>query len=170
MTKNVYFNDAIIGNGKVTVGLDRKGRILRAYFPTPDFKSQISDMYIAFKIYDEMEEEEYIHVCGEEYVVNKTNDELKFYNVGEKFQSSTNEYVDYEKEIYSYKKENIVGTEIEIRKYDPECFNEELFGVLQSREDIKEFLGFNYKDYNDFTKKAEIMNEQKEQNKNELEI
>ena len=67
MTKNVYFNDAIIGNGKVTVGLDRKGRILRAYFPTPDFKSQISDMYIAFKIYDEMEEEEYIHVCGEEY-------------------------------------------------------------------------------------------------------
>ena len=67
MTKNVYFNDAIIGNGKVTAGLDRKGRILRAYFPTPDFKSQISDMYIAFKIYDEIEEEEYIHVCGEEY-------------------------------------------------------------------------------------------------------
>lgn len=67
MTKNVYFNDAIIGNGKVTVGLDRKGRILRAYFPTPDFKSQISDMYIAFKIYNELEEEEYIHVCGEEY-------------------------------------------------------------------------------------------------------
>ena len=24
-------------------------------------------MYIAFKIYDEMEENEYIHVCGEEY-------------------------------------------------------------------------------------------------------
>ena len=51
MTKNIYFNDAIIGNGKVTVGLDRKGRMLRAYFPTPDFKSQISDMHIAFKIY-----------------------------------------------------------------------------------------------------------------------
>ena len=32
MTKNIYFNDAIIGNGKVTVGLDRKGRMLRAYF------------------------------------------------------------------------------------------------------------------------------------------
>ena len=38
MTKNIYFNDAIIGNGKVTVGLDRKGRMLRAYFPAPDFK------------------------------------------------------------------------------------------------------------------------------------
>ena len=67
MTKNIYFNDAIIGNGKVTVGLDRRGRILRTYFPTPDFKSQISDIYVSFKIYDETEEEEYIHVCGEEY-------------------------------------------------------------------------------------------------------
>ena len=67
MTKNIYFNDAIIGNGKVTVGLDRKGRMLRAYFPAPDFKSQISDMHIAFKIYNEIEEDEYIHVCGEEY-------------------------------------------------------------------------------------------------------
>ena len=58
MTKNIYFNDAIIGNGKVTVGLDRKGRMLRAYFPAPDFKSQISDMHIAFKIYNEIEEYE----------------------------------------------------------------------------------------------------------------
>lgn len=72
--------------------------------------------------------------------------------------------------IYSNKKENIVGTEIEIKKYDPEYFDEELFNVLQSREDIKEFLGFDYRDYNDFTNKAEIMNEQKEQNENELEI
>ena len=71
--------------------------------------------------------------------------------------------------IYKSKKENIVGTEIEIRKYDPEYFDEELFNVLQSREDIKEFLGFDYKDYNDFKSKTEIMNEQKEQNKNELE-
>ena len=31
MTKNIYFNDAIIGNGKVTVGLDRRGRILRTF-------------------------------------------------------------------------------------------------------------------------------------------
>ena len=43
-------------------------------------------------------------------------------------------------EIYSNKKENIVGTEIEIKKYDPEYFDEELFNVLQSREDIKEFF------------------------------
>ena len=110
-----------------------------------------------------------LNVCGEEYVVNKTNDELKFYNIGKKFQSSANQYVDYKKEIYSYKKENIVGTEIEIRKYDPEYFDEMLFNPLQSREDIKEFLGFDYKDYNDFKSKAEIVNEQKEQNKNELE-
>ena len=67
MTKNIYFNNAIIGNGKVTLGLDTRGKLLRAYFPQPDFKSQISDIYIAFKIYDEMEENEYIHVCGEEY-------------------------------------------------------------------------------------------------------
>lgn len=67
MTKNIYFNNAIIGNGKVTLGIDTRGKLLRAYFPQPDFKSQISDMYIAFKIYDEMEEDEYIHVCGEEY-------------------------------------------------------------------------------------------------------
>ena len=128
-----------------------------------NFNFNIKDLTFG---YNEMR----LNVCGEEYVVNKTNDELKFYNVGEKFQSSTNEYVDYEKEIYSYKKENIVGTEIEIRKYDPEYFDEELFNFLQSREDIKEFLGFDYRDYNDFKSKAEIMNEQKEQNKNELEI
>ena len=67
MTKNIYFNNAIIGNGKVTLGIDTRGKLLRAYFPQPDFKSQISDMYIAFKIYDEMEENEYIHVCGEKY-------------------------------------------------------------------------------------------------------
>lgn len=111
-----------------------------------------------------------LNVCGEEYIVNKTNDELKFYNVGEKFQFSTNQCVDYKQEIYSNKKENIVGTEIEIKKYDPEYFDEELFNVLQSREDIKEFLGFDYRDYNDFKSKAEIMNKTKELNENELEI
>lgn len=72
--------------------------------------------------------------------------------------------------IYSYNKKNIVGTEIEIKKYDPEYFDEELFNVLQSREDIKEFLGFDYRDYNDFKSKAEIMNKTKELNENELGI
>lgn len=103
-------------------------------------------------------------------IFKKEKDELKFYNIGEKFQFSTNQCVDYKKEIYSYKKENIVGTDIEIKKYDPEYFDEMLFNPLQSRDDIKEFLNFNYKDYNDFTNKAKIINEQKEQNKNELEI
>lgn len=74
------------------------------------------------------------------------------------------------KTIYNSKKENLVGTEIEIKKYDPEYFDEELFNVLQSRDDIKEFLNFDYKDYNDFTKKAEIMNKTKELNENNLEI
>ena len=60
MTKNIYFNNAIIGNGKVTLGIDTRGKLLRAYFPQPDFKSQITDMYVAFKIYDEMEANMYI--------------------------------------------------------------------------------------------------------------
>lgn len=51
-----------------------------------------------------------------------------------------------------------------------EYFDEELFHSLQSRDDIKEFLNFDYKDYKDFQNKAEIMLEQKEKNKNELEI
>lgn len=102
------------------------------------------------------------------YTAEKTNNELKIYY-------NTYEYVndvekDIKQEIYSNKKENIVGTEIEIKKYDPEYFDEELFNVLQSREDIKEFLGFDYRDYNDFKSKAEIMYEQKEKNENELEI
>ena len=74
------------------------------------------------------------------------------------------------KMIYKSEKQNLVGTEIDKPEYDPEYFDEELFNFLQSREDIKEFLGFDYRDYNDFKSKAEIMNEQKEQNKNELEI
>lgn len=72
--------------------------------------------------------------------------------------------------IYSCNKKNIVGTEIEIKKYDPEYFDEMLFNTLQSRDDIKEFLNFDYKDYNDFTNKAEIMNKTKELNENNLEI
>lgn len=102
------------------------------------------------------------------YTAEKTNNELKIYY-------NTYEYVndvekDIKQEIYSNKKENIVGTEIEIKKYDPEYFDEELFNSLQSRDDIKEFLNFDYKDYNDFTNKAEIMNKTKELNENNLEI
>nr|DAR90401.1 MAG TPA: hypothetical protein [Caudoviricetes sp.] len=95
---------------------------------------------------------------------------IKFYNVGEKFQFSTNQYVDYKKKFIHIKKKILWGQILKLKKYDPEYFDEMLFNSLQSREDIKEFLNFDYKDYNDFTNKAEIMNEQKEQNENELEI
>lgn len=72
--------------------------------------------------------------------------------------------------IYSYNKKNIVGTDIEIRKADKNEFSKYLFTLLNRMNQKYNFMEFDYKDYNDFTKKAEIMNEQKEQNKNELEI
>ena len=152
LTDNIYDNEC----GKELVDIINKNFNQKFNFNIKDLRINHNEMKL--------------NICGEEYIVNKINDELKFYNVGEKFQFSTNQCVDYKKEIYSYKKENIVGTEIEIRKYDPEYFDEILFNPLQSREDIKDFLGFDYKDYNDFQSKAEIINEQKEQNKNELEI
>lgn len=72
--------------------------------------------------------------------------------------------------IYSYNKKNIVGTDIEICKANKNEFSEYLFTLLNKMNQKYNFMEFNYKDYNDFTSKAEIMNEQKEQNKNELEI
>lgn len=72
--------------------------------------------------------------------------------------------------IYSCNKKNIVGTDIEIRKADKNEFSKYLFTLLNRMNQKYNFMEFDYKDYNDFTNKAEIMNEQKEQNKNELEI
>lgn len=62
MKKNTYLNNAIVGNGRVTVGLDEMGRILRMYYPSPDYKNILKELEVAFKI-----GEEYIHVCGTDY-------------------------------------------------------------------------------------------------------
>lgn len=145
LSDNIYDNEC----GKELVNIINKNF-------NQNFNFNIKDLIFR---YNEMK----LNVCGEEYVVQKEKDELKFYNVGKEHQFPTDKYVDY-------KKENIVGTDIEIKKYDPKYFDEMLFNHLQSREDIKEFLNFNYKDYKDFQNKAEIMHERKEKNENELEI
>ena len=72
--------------------------------------------------------------------------------------------------IYSYNKKNIVGTDIEICKANKNEFSEYLFTLLNKMNQKYNFMEFNYKDYNDFTSKAEIMHERKEKNENELEI
>lgn len=72
--------------------------------------------------------------------------------------------------IYSYNKKNIVGTDIKIRKANKNEFSEYLFTLLNKMNQKYNFMEFDYKDYNDFKSKAEIMNKTKELNENELEI
>ena len=108
-----------------------------------------------------------LNVCGEEYIVNKTNDELKFYNVGEKFQFSTNQCVDYKKEIYSNKKENIVGTDICSREINKELFTEDLFNFLKSEENKSGLIKLDYDNYDSLLQNSNKIKEKECESLNE---
>lgn len=45
-----YLNNAVIGNDKIVVSLDEKGRFLRMFFPTPDYRQHIEQIDVFFKI------------------------------------------------------------------------------------------------------------------------
>ena len=47
-----YFNDAIIGNNKIRVGLTKKGEMIRLFYPDIDFKQFIEEFKVGVKIND----------------------------------------------------------------------------------------------------------------------
>ena len=47
-----YFNDAIIGNKEVKLGLTNKGEIIRLCYPNVDYRQFIEFMHIGVKIND----------------------------------------------------------------------------------------------------------------------
>lgn len=47
-----YFNDAIIGNNKIRVGLTKKGEITRLFYPNIDFRQYIDEFKVGIKIND----------------------------------------------------------------------------------------------------------------------
>ena len=47
-----YFNDAILGNDEIVMSLNKKGKLLRLFYPTPDFRQFFKDVDIFFKIND----------------------------------------------------------------------------------------------------------------------
>ena len=50
---NKYFNDAILGNNEITASINRHGKLLRLFYPSPDFKQLINFIDIAFNINDQ---------------------------------------------------------------------------------------------------------------------
>ena len=47
-----YFNDAVIGNQRITVSLSKKGEILRMFYPYTDYKQFIDFFHCGLKIND----------------------------------------------------------------------------------------------------------------------
>ena len=50
--KNKYLNDAIIGNKTMVASFNKKGELLRLYYPAPDHKQYIDYCYAGLKIND----------------------------------------------------------------------------------------------------------------------
>lgn len=49
---NKYFNDAIIGNNKIRVGLTKKGELIRLFYPNIDFKQFVNEFSVGVKVND----------------------------------------------------------------------------------------------------------------------
>ena len=47
-----YFNDAIIGNEKITASYTKKGELIRLLYPNTDYKQFIDFYHIGLKIND----------------------------------------------------------------------------------------------------------------------
>ena len=47
-----YFNDAILGNDEIVLSLNKKGKLLRLFYPSPDFRQFFKDVDILFRIND----------------------------------------------------------------------------------------------------------------------
>lgn len=70
-----YFNDAVIGNKKITASYSKKGELLRLYYQSPDYKQYIDDMDIGMKINDSnfIHLQEDINNVYDQYYTEDTN-------------------------------------------------------------------------------------------------
>ena len=50
--KNKYYNNAFIGNKKITASLSDHGELLRLYFPSPDYRQYTDLFYVGLKVND----------------------------------------------------------------------------------------------------------------------
>ena len=50
--KTKYFNDAFVGNGRVTASFSKTGELLRFFYPTIDYKQFFEEFYIGLKVND----------------------------------------------------------------------------------------------------------------------
>ena len=72
---NKYFNDAIYGNDKITASLNRTGKLLRVFYPSPNFKQLIEYIDFSFKINNQtiVNINEDINSTYNQYYINNTN-------------------------------------------------------------------------------------------------
>ena len=52
LLRNKYFNDAVVGNGKITASFSKTGELLRLFYPTIDYKQFFEEFYIGLKVND----------------------------------------------------------------------------------------------------------------------
>lgn len=73
--KEKYFNDAVIGNKKITASYSKKGELLRLYYQSPDYKQYIDYMDIGVKINDSnfIHLQEDINNVYDQYYTEDTN-------------------------------------------------------------------------------------------------
>ena len=50
--KNKYYNNAFIGNEKITASFSDKGELLRLYYPSPDYRQYTDLFYVGIKVND----------------------------------------------------------------------------------------------------------------------
>ena len=50
--KNKYYNNAFIGNKRITASLSDHGELLRLYFPSPDYRQYTDLFYVGLKVND----------------------------------------------------------------------------------------------------------------------
>ena len=75
MENDKYYNDAIYGNEKITASLNRNGKLIRLFYPNPDYMQLVDYFDVVFKINDE-------------YIYNVSNDLTSKYN--QYFKEKTN--------------------------------------------------------------------------------
>ena len=52
--KKKYYNEAVIGNDKIVASFSSKGEMLRLFYPSPDCRQFIDEMYTGVKVNDSM--------------------------------------------------------------------------------------------------------------------
>ena len=126
MESDKYYNDAIYGNEKITASLNRNGKLIRLFYPNPDYMQLVDYFDVVFKINDE-------------YIYNVSNDLTSKYN--QYFKEKTNVVVtdikneniglDIEQKDFALIDENVLIRNYEITNTKEEAIN--IMPILSSK-------------------------------------